>query len=1051
MDAEPDAPRVVQWVDEDTLEDLSDEESINGSDDEEEEVEEVDHDRLEADLKALPFGALRKAQKALAKVQADDSEEEASDYASESEAEFGSNSESVRDKGKAREEPRPKKEVPKRKHKHAPTEMSSKRPVPRMKLATEPKPAPRDPRFLPITGEFDPKRFHTQYGFLAELHEQELKTLKENLKRARKLLANSPRDLREEREAEVQRLERAVKRAESLVNKDRQEKVQLEALSKVAKEEREKRQQGKKAWYMKDADKKALLLRAKYEALASEGGRGAVRKAIEKKQKKVSQKEKKRRPQVGGPPPRMNREAGPSRKPRRNNDVLASMPHQDEPGSYFQLPPPAELYGYVHNPVNLTDGSDSEGEDHDIYRGRPPTPTRTASPAPSSQTSSSSSSSVFGGRLGAISAGVEHAISRWARAWTSSTTLSSSTSSSASVISLTKSQTTRRRKRRPRSLATVHNARSEREVAARIRAREDLRTIPRGFVLYTPTPAIQVDKAPHERSRRQQPAREPVFRTTSLQEVTTRLSAVLKERAKARRPRTEPASPIPSRPLSPHHDYMLSDESDVARPSPGLPPRSSAQAKGKQRASMARSVQSLPAASTIKSQLPGSFASRVPKAWWLDVSSPTWEDMCAIGKLLHLHPLTLEDILTQDPREKLELFPKLGYYFISFRAIESQKTRERLRNLLSTDDEDPRFTDEGVVGEVNVYLIIFREGICSFHFADIAEHVDRVRTRIMLLGESINTSSDWIAHGIMDSIVDSFFPFLEVIEREVLEIENIVFTDNGPNPPVKESVSASQSGSSATDTALTSERHGSIVEPDEKHSIDHITSDYMQTISPKPRFSSPMNIPLLFRRARRAFSEIIGSIPRFKAIDTHAADGNQPSTIHRIARTRRLVTSLSRYLAVKSEVVTQVKKRLLIQGEWGLGTGTEDDLDVFVYMGDVQDHIITLQQALAHYERMLNQSHPAYLSQLRLLGSKSKSSSDKAIVSLTAISMGVLFMQTLLGLMSMNCEVPHDPDGSHRYDVFATVIAIAVFIITVYGFVVRRWWLQAKRRRLQML
>ena len=43
------------------------------------------------------------------------------------------------------------------------------------------------------------------------------------------------------------------------------------------------------------ADKKELLTRAKYEALAEAGGRSAVRKAIEKKQKKVNQKEKKRR------------------------------------------------------------------------------------------------------------------------------------------------------------------------------------------------------------------------------------------------------------------------------------------------------------------------------------------------------------------------------------------------------------------------------------------------------------------------------------------------------------------------------------------------------------------------------------------------------------------------------------------------------------------------------------------------------------------------------------------------------------------------------------
>ncbi|KAI0375070.1 hypothetical protein BV20DRAFT_960126 [Pilatotrama ljubarskyi] len=736
------------------------------------------------------------------------------------------------------------------------------------------------------------------------------------------------------------------------------------------------------------------------------------------------------------------------------------MPHQDESGSYFQFPPPAEVYGQVQNPADLTDGSDSEGEEHDIYRGHRPSPPRSPSPSSSisSRTSSSSSSggSVFGGRLGAISAGVEHAISRWARAWTSNSSLSSSSSSSASVITLTKSQAARRRKRRPRSLATLHNARSEREVAARIKAREDLRNIPRGFVLYTPTPAaIGKTQLGPERVRRHQPPHEPVLRTTSLEEVTTRLSAVLRDRARARRIRTEPATPTPSRPLSPlHHDYMLSDESDVARSSPSLPGRSSPRrdAKGKQRVPTPSSGLSLPGVSTTKSQVVGSLASRVPKAWWLDVSSPTWEDMCAIGKLLHLHPLTLEDILTQDPREKLELFPKLGYYFISFRAIESQKTRERLRNILSVDDEQTRFSDEGVVGEVNVYLIVFREGICSFHFADIAEHVDRVRTRIMLLGESMNTSSDWIAHGIMDSIVDSFFPFLEVIEREVLDIENFVFSvGDGPELPAKDAPPKPQPRPSGSDTALLTEKSAAI-DSDEKHSYVDISKEATNSVTPRPRFSAPISFPLLMRRARRAICETMASIPRFKAIDTHSPEYHHPTTmIHRMARTRRLVTSLTRFLAVKSEVVTQVKKRLLTQGEWGLGTGTEDDLDVFVYMGDVQDHILTLQQSLAHYERMLNQSHPTYLSQLRLSVERAKAGSDKAIVSLTIISLGVLCLQTLFALGSMNCEVPHDPEDSNRYDVFAAVIAIAACITVGYGFVVRHWWMQANRRRLKML
>lgn len=44
------------------------------------------------------------------------------------------------------------------------------------------------------------------------------------------------------------------------------------------------------------AAKREVLVRARFDALAASGGKGAVKKAIEKKQKKIAQKEKKSRP-----------------------------------------------------------------------------------------------------------------------------------------------------------------------------------------------------------------------------------------------------------------------------------------------------------------------------------------------------------------------------------------------------------------------------------------------------------------------------------------------------------------------------------------------------------------------------------------------------------------------------------------------------------------------------------------------------------------------------------------------------------------------------------
>ncbi|TBU35326.1 hypothetical protein BD309DRAFT_989787 [Dichomitus squalens] len=563
--------------------------------------------------------------------------------------------------------------------------------------------------------------------------------------------------------------------------------------------------------------------------------------------------------------------------------------------------------------------------------------------------------------------------------------------------------------------------------------------------------------------------------TTELHEVTARLNVVLRERAKARRVRADPqpsvlsaaslaptsnASP-PLRPVSlPVHDYMLSDVDAVARPTPTLPSSSTSrkerEGKGKQKQPMVQIPQTPSALPPPKPLTVKLEPQRAPKAWWLDVSSPSWEDMCEIGKLLGLHPLTLEDILTQDPREKLELFPKLGYYFLSFRAIESRKTRERLRNILSADvvSED----DEGIVAEVNMYLVVFREGICSFHFADVEEHVDRVRHRIMLLDESTNASSDWIAHGLLDSIVDSYFPYLDIIDKEVMEMERRVFSAGRPDgllrgdrserphtPPVAEKQPFPESNPSRSKETS----HTEVDEIDSPPSPALAKTTSTKTIPLRPRFVSPASVPLMMRRARRAIVDVIASIPRFKAVDTTAPGYYHPTTtVSRMARIRRLVTSLSRFIAVKSEVVTQVKKRLLTKGEWSLGSGTEDDLDIFVYMGDVQDHILALQQSLAHYERMLNQSYPTFLQQLRMSVNRAKNDSDKAVTFLTIISLGVVCVQTLIGLFSMNVGVPHNNLSGNKYTTFAVVVSAGAVIATIYSSVVRYWWIQAKRRRL---
>ncbi|KAF9044563.1 DUF947-domain-containing protein [Hymenopellis radicata] len=260
-----DAPRVVQWVDDEDDWQQADEEPEAGP---------STSSAVQKDLATLSMGTLRNAQRTLLRAEALESSDEDEDA----------------------DEDRPQAASAKGKGK-SPVEVTSKRPVSRKRTVVDVKTVQaRDPRFLPLSGEFSSEKFSTNYSFLFDAHKNELQTLRENVKRARKLLQSSPKHLREEREAEVSKLELAVKRAESNVNRDKRTQIEREALQRVKKEEKEKRQQGKQSWYMKESEKKTMLTKARYEALAASGGERAVKKAIEKRQKKIGQKEKKSRP-----------------------------------------------------------------------------------------------------------------------------------------------------------------------------------------------------------------------------------------------------------------------------------------------------------------------------------------------------------------------------------------------------------------------------------------------------------------------------------------------------------------------------------------------------------------------------------------------------------------------------------------------------------------------------------------------------------------------------------------------------------------------------------
>jgi len=117
--------------------------------------------------------------------------------------------------------------------------------------------------------------------------------------------------------------------------------------------------------------------------------------------------------------------------------------------------------------------------------------------------------------------------------------------------------------------------------------------------------------------------------------------------------------------------------------------------------------------------------------WWLNLNKPSKEEIQAVCRAFGIHPLTIEDITTQESREKIELFP--SYYFACFRSF-----------CLEIDEE----TKETEYVPFNVYVVVFREGALSFSYSSNS-HASHVRKRITMLKDYVSLSSDWICYALM--------------------------------------------------------------------------------------------------------------------------------------------------------------------------------------------------------------------------------------------------------------------------------------------------------------
>ncbi|KAI2630617.1 cora-like Mg2+ transporter [Hypoxylon sp. NC1633] len=295
--------------------------------------------------------------------------------------------------------------------------------------------------------------------------------------------------------------------------------------------------------------------------------------------------------------------------------------------------------------------------------------------------------------------------------------------------------------------------------------------------------------------------------------------------------------------------------------------------------------------------------------WWLDVNRPTAEEVRALCKAFGVHPLTIEDITTEEAREKIEIFP--SYYFASFRSF----------NVVN-DDDGPDYEP------YNIYVVVFREGTLSFSFQP-STHASFVRKRISSLKEYVSLSSDWICYALIDNIVDSFAPAIQRIELLTEGIEDSVF----------------------------------VARPDDMHTF-----------------------------------------------------------LRKIGGVRKNTLALMRVLGGKADILKGFTKRC-----------NEDykvtpQMDIGMYLGDIQDHVVTMMTNLTHFEKILSRAHSNYLAQLTIDSISQGTKTNSGLTKITFLATIVVPMNVVTGLFGMNIMVPwQGVENLHAF--FGILGGLVLFVI----------------------
>lgn len=372
--------------------------------------------------------------------------------------------------------------------------------------------------------------------------------------------------------------------------------------------------------------------------------------------------------------------------------------------------------------------------------------------------------------------------------------------------------------------------------------------------------------------------------------------------------------------------------------------------------------------------------------FWIDITSPSRDDLAACSTLLSggpLHPLTVEDILEMDPREKCELFDH--YLLVVVSIIMSPMVVDggngggyyQQQQHYQSQQLDQQSTEISFV-----YIVIFERGIISLHSRPITHHLSRVLRRLDGGPVGFTITSDWILYALLDEFIDALIPLVKALEFEVDSIDDLVLL-------------LSQADKSDMVRRIGVARKATT----ELHRILVPKRELFKSISLKL-----VAIPNKMVDLDNVYSKFFNPMAT-TSDEYHNFGDNGISSI----------ASVSNTMPVR---------------------GTPKTL---LYLRDAQDHVLSLSQSLEHFMDTLNTSHSNYLALISIELTDASNRMNEVVKRLTVSTVIFLPLTLLAGVMGMNVPLPLQPGvGFSELGPFSLIMTLMLLFFGGFAYVAWR-------------